>query len=980
MLVSKPSVKRIILIFILYLISKSSYSQKLDIKHINYAEGFSSTNITVIKQDQFGFLWSCTAHGGLYRWDGSELKSANDSLEYSSVFDLLITERQKYISTFFSVIHRINHENKIEASVDLKTELEQDRNRISKLFIVDDRIIAFSLVGYAFILNSKSLEILQKIVLPNSFFIDKVIQSGKFFLLINNTSYIRLSLDDALFFSEVPKVPKPLASLTNFRNENQAFKSVIVSDQKIYLQSTDSLFVMDQDLNIKKKYYLNLKDPITCILKKNEEWWIGSLSGLFRYSEKGINLSLNEIVLKQATKMLLDHEEGIWVATMVGIYRIKKKQIELKEDVPFEGPIYGDFLKVGETIWALRLYRGIDIHQKGKIIDSINLGGSNFGLLRFMFQYHTDSIYLGSSRGLLSLNIRDKKYKLVDNLRYSHTSIASKGDTLFFGTARNGVLRKVGNDIEKLAYYKDSISIGYTTAIVSDNNHTFASTDEGVMQIIDGNFKKLDLQLNDNLPPFSLMLKDQNQLWIGSASSGIIIYDLVEKKVIRRISTPSLSSNTINFLFRIDGRIWVATNKGVDIVQEKFDSYTIYKLSDVSSLASAETLLTAVEKVGDKVWIGTDPGTLIIPRNIIETMTSKKQSKVIIESITYGQDNIMFIPKSQDSIPTLEIPYSEYEIDIAFNSMNYDNITTTYSYRMINYDRDTSKVQRPKLASYKRLPPGFYKFEVWEDKPYQQTTNKTSFSIRILAPFYRTPLFILVSIISVVILLVFLIRWFILKKEKRFLRDEYLKKKTRDEIRNEIAIDFHDEMGNHLAKIINLSGALKLQNVPKKFVPTIDKIEENAKSLFSSTSNLIWSLKSQNNYFHEIIILIKNFAENLFDQSNTVLAFNNLKNHMSHHRLEARRSRDITLIIKEILTNIYKHASAKNVVLTFGSSDKLSIIIEDDGIGFNQKNNYINGGISNMYKRANRSNIEITISSNTGQDSGTRVSLIIKND
>ncbi|SMG36245.1 Two component regulator propeller [Marivirga sericea] len=955
--------------------STALFCQKFDVRHIDYSYGLSSSNMTTINQDRFGFIWIGTTHGGLYRWDGVDLKSANEDLSYSYINDILFADNEnKYICTF-TEISKLENTNQIRANIDLKPEFENQRDRIAKLFKVKNRIIVFTYSGWAFILDSKSLKLKQKVLVAKDFYNYRIIQSDNSFLLFNTNSSVQLNIDADSLFSNVPKVPKKHPGSRKAEYGDAVYKYSLLSEDQIFMQTDDSLFALNQkNLVVKKRYSLDLAEPIYSLLKIRNEWWIGTKSGLYLYVEEENQLKLESKILGQTTKMLYRTSENIWAATMVGFFNIHKKKIQLIEDSQFQGPLYSNFVYVNNSVWSLSYFDGIKIYEKGVIKDSIKLENPMNVLPRCMSLFDDDSVYLGTPGGLFKLSIDDKTPRLVSNFKYYITSITANQDTLLIGTARNGFFSKVGNTVKHFSVDNNSIKLGWTGAITSYQKYTFIANEKNVFQLVNDSLKKINLQnkLESDFAVTTLNVNNRKELLIGTASSGILIYDLVQQKVIWHLKTPQLSSNTINFIKKINGYLWIGTNKGVDIIEGNDSSFTVYNLSNISTLGGAETSLIAIEEVEDKVWIGTIAGIISVPKNIIEQIKNNDQSQTIIETVTYGEKNIVYPIKNNNSISKLEIPYSTYDINIAFNSMQFDNKNNVYYYKLVNYDRQINKAQNSKLATYKRLPPGDYTFEVWEDNPFPSKRNVASFKLSIIPPFYKTTYFIVGIILIALFILLFSIKKFLELKEKQLLVQEQI----RNEVRNEIAIDFHDEMGNHLAKIINLSGILKLQEIPSQFVSTVDKIEENTKKLFSSTSSFIWSLKSQNNNIHEIFFLINEFSESLFHNTDTNLRFfNNLKKKPKH--LNVKMSRDLTLIIKELLTNIYKHASARNVSITFSDDTDIVITIVDDGVGFIHKEDVKNGGLSHIHHRSKRSGIEIDFNSRTEGNSGTKIILKI---
>ena len=91
--------------------------------------------------------------------------------------------------------------------------------------------------------------------------------------------------------------------------------------------------------------------------------------------------------------------------------------------------------------------------------------------------------------------------------------------------------------------------------------------------------------------------------------------------------------------------------------------------------------------------------------------------------------------------------------------------------------------------------------------------------------------------------------------------------------------------------------------------------------------------------------------------SDKINAAQSLQVEVVHHGLEGILSNSLELgifrIIQELLNNILKHAHAQHasIILT-GYKDHVSIIVEDDGNGFNQDSEKITGtGLHNIKTR-----------------------------
>ncbi|HEY1310755.1 MAG TPA: ATP-binding protein, partial [Pseudolabrys sp.] len=97
--------------------------------------------------------------------------------------------------------------------------------------------------------------------------------------------------------------------------------------------------------------------------------------------------------------------------------------------------------------------------------------------------------------------------------------------------------------------------------------------------------------------------------------------------------------------------------------------------------------------------------------------------------------------------------------------------------------------------------------------------------------------------------------------------------------------------------------------------------------------------------------------------------------------LTARDALAIKLILMEALSNIIHHSKAKTAALTARYEEKthaVSIVIEDDGCGFNLADAGRGRGIANMNKRIRAISIGGTLTFRTSPGHGTAISIALK--
>lgn len=183
------------------------------------------------------------------------------------------------------------------------------------------------------------------------------------------------------------------------------------------------------------------------------------------------------------------------------------------------------------------------------------------------------------------------------------------------------------------------------------------------------------------------------------------------------------------------------------------------------------------------------------------------------------------------------------------------------------------------------------------------------------------------------------------KKEKEVKIDTLeveLNKKMQEigVLRNKIARDFHDEMGNKLASIRLLSENLTIKS-EKQILETEDLldtlliIQKNSKELFDGTKDFIWSVGSNSEKVVEFYEYVRDFAEKFLNDLDINLNSKFEIPDEKNLKIDPASSRQLIFVAKEIITNAAKHANAKQVNMFFEFLDnKLKITISDDGTGF----------------------------------------------
>jgi signal transduction histidine kinase len=251
------------------------------------------------------------------------------------------------------------------------------------------------------------------------------------------------------------------------------------------------------------------------------------------------------------------------------------------------------------------------------------------------------------------------------------------------------------------------------------------------------------------------------------------------------------------------------------------------------------------------------------------------------------------------------------------------------------------------------------------------------------APFYQTAGFVFSVIAGSVLFLLFIFYWRMRQRVEQTLLLERIREQEQENLRKEIARDFHDEMGNQLTRIINYVSLLRLNgsivhpngNGATSKIDLYTKVEDSAKYLYSGTRDFIWSIDPVNDELSKLFIHIRDFGEKLFEEKGIQFrAYNEVKGKV---KLPYGFSREANLIFKEAMTNTFKSAQAKNATFSLQkTASGFEFTFTDDGVGFQVAEIENSNGLKNIRARAEKLGAVLRLQSKPGE--GTTVTLHFK--
>jgi len=190
------------------------------------------------------------------------------------------------------------------------------------------------------------------------------------------------------------------------------------------------------------------------------------------------------------------------------------------------------------------------------------------------------------------------------------------------------------------------------------------------------------------------------------------------------------------------------------------------------------------------------------------------------------------------------------------------------------------------------------------------------------------------------------------------------KMQAREEERDRIAREMHDDIGSALTTILYLSDDLKTED-REVAARSADRIACTASSVVDKMNEIVWSMNPDYDTINNLIAYTRQHcAEFLRDHG---LSYElDIPQTINDVALSGEQRRNIYLVIKEALHNIVKHANASEVTIAFQLGDQhLEVTIHDNGRGLHQASSFGNG-LKNMRRRIENIGGDFKIESGTG--------------
>lgn len=238
----------------------------------------------------------------------------------------------------------------------------------------------------------------------------------------------------------------------------------------------------------------------------------------------------------------------------------------------------------------------------------------------------------------------------------------------------------------------------------------------------------------------------------------------------------------------------------------------------------------------------------------------------------------------------------------------------------------------------------------------------------------NTYLWAIISLVSVLLLIVFIVfklrlknkKLLYLQKEQQavqqiqdlLLKQQSIAEKTREKERKRIAKDLHDAIVNRVFTTrINLDELATSQ--PEQKAKLVEQLKQTETQIRTLAHDIHKNLFDQKQDFSEIIKSLVHSQKNTFKTTFEC----SIDNGIDWSFFTIQQKTQIYLIVQELLQNVNKHSHAtKCIVIFLMKEDRITIRVHDDGIGIDKEKVKKGMGFRNITHRLKQLNGEIKLS------------------
>ncbi len=479
--------------------------------------------------------------------------------------------------------------------------------------------------------------------------------------------------------------------------------------------------------------------------------WIGTQGGGVLCSDlrRQFYESFHQDVHNEICGMTADNTGKLWLATFHGGIMRSNASFDPQEKLSFETVFHNN----KSMLCAARDLNGILwFGGSGSTLISYDPDISSFqsypviipdepewsGDLWTIYTDGSENLWIGTSNGLLSFNIKSKRYTLKRNVKGFIRTIVGSSDTSLWIGGREGLIH----------YYPDK------NKIIKGFEHKSGISEQEIRSLF------LDSK--------------KEELFIGY-TDGLGIFSIQKDSISSFFTTNSGLCNNFIGCVTNDNRedLWIGSNSGVSRFSERQSLFYHYYISGSNRSAFLYK---------DYIFFGNNKNLTYFNPNEIRLRPERSNTVFMTQLIVNDKpveigDRIngqILLDKGFSYTKQLNLNYDNNNFSLLFSNLSYSSELQKYQYRLSPFQSEWLIANEGEKISYANLPSGHYCFEVKNIFPDGTNSALTNLDI-IINPHWSKTLWFRMLLL-VLIFLVFYSQYRRIKlKQIRIAREEQLK-------------------------------------------------------------------------------------------------------------------------------------------------------------------------------------------------------------
>jgi len=988
-------------------------------------EGLSQSTVSSIVQDEQGFIWIGT-QDGLNRYDGKHVDKFNTqpfnihSLSGSTITSVCTQNGKLWVLCTDGLdLFDLNtlQANRISKLV---KGIKSERWSIIRTWVLNDRIFVFTQDGFSELKEKgKNEYVLETYGIKRRFNDNRLL--GMLSAVTDDKKNLFLGTSEGIYTCKAGStVFEPFDIHNKTGKETESFtdrcSSLLYKQNKLYFSRGHIFYEYDIATNKLCCFSAGTQPngTITCAITDNQnKFWLGTNgNGLFRVAKdnKGEftaekhfkdnvqdKYGLKSNFISYLFQGSHPNEDVVWIgSTDAGAfsYSYSKNSFELissRIDNPKEN-FFSLTKDRDNIIWSATRSGIYRIDRSGNNYSFMDISAllpkNSFSVITLHYD-DNNNLWVGAANTLFTIDKRNNGLKKVSGPLLPSEGInnvlkiAGHGDTLLLGTGHGLVLYckstgktaplcsvMVGKKVMKIPRVE--------TLFVDSKKNWWICTAAGVI-LVDKQYGKNRLYSHNPSDKNSLLANDvmdiretrEGDILLATGNGLSVIKDPQHGEKIENYSSyPGLTNN---FIYGIvpdqKGNFWLSTNYGISVFNPEKKIFKSYHASDGTYINEFNSYSHYAAEDGELLFGGIGGLIGVYPEKLIKDAVTPNPVLRTFKINQHNADSLLV-----HSPGSLDLDHDQNSFYLEFSIPYFSGLSKYKLLYLLEGGREQwTEVGESNSFSLANLAPGSYFLKVKiVNEDGIESLQPFTLSIRINTPFWKSTWFLLIILALCFLLIRSLYQYRIHTRLALIKKMDSIRLEENEKVRKAAALDLHDEFGNGLTRISMLVETLRLK-IPKEnpeILKTLDIITTNCSRMYQGTKDFIWSIHPGNDNLYEVIIRLKDFGDELFYGTGISFELYGLKEEFKKLNHLPGTGRNVTMIFKEALSNILKHAKADKVSLSVMKDGAVvNIRLQDNGKGFDPDKNKNGFGISNMQHRAGKAAVLLTISSESSAGS-----------